>query len=331
MKTLLKKLIFSSLAFSLILAACHKKEDNPIKYKSGFFPDTVLNLGMINSQYDDYNLDSYQLMGSGPVIFSSNRSSSGGQFDLVQGNIAFTFDQTDGTFELDAAVSNDAFLNSLIDKAKTNGNDFGPYRFFSSDDGYEYMVLSSVNTNGNLDLKYLRNRPQYNQSVPGVEGPFPVNILNSAADDAYFSLDGNQDTAYFCSSLGGNFNIYLKPKGINMDPATWFNQGATPAVLVDSINSIGNDKCPQVMNKIMVFASDRPGGIGGYDLYYSVLRKGKWGSPVNFGPAINTPDNEYRPVIGWHEDFTNFLLLFSSDRPGGQGGYDLYYTGVEIE
>jgi len=37
------------------------------------------------------------------------------------------------------------------------------------------------------------------------------------------------------------------------------------------------------MDSLMVFASDRAGGFGGFDLYYSRLQNGKWSAPVNFG------------------------------------------------
>ena len=74
----------------------------------------------------------------------------------------------------------------------------------------------------------------------------------------------------------------------------------------------------------MVFTSNRPGGLGGYDLYYSVFRNGKWSSPVNLGPRINTASDEYRPIIGYDPDFTNQFMMFSSNRPGGKGGFDLY-------
>ena len=80
----------------------------------------------------------------------------------------------------------------------------------------------------------------------------------------------------------------------------------------------------------MVFTSNRSGGLGGYDLYYSILKGGKWSSPVNFGPRINTASDEFRPVLGYDPDFTNKFLMFSSNRPGGKGGFDLYFTGVDI-
>jgi hypothetical protein len=321
--------VFSMLFVLLCLTDCKKTED-PIKYPKGTFPDTVINISDINSAYDDYNTDIYQLEGNSPIIFSSNRKSSGGQFDLEQAIVSFIFDQTTGVFGFGSAMTNDAFLTKLISTAVTPGNDFGPYRLFSSTDGYEYMLLSSVTAQGKLDLFYLRNRPVYGSSVPAVEGPLPVNLFNTTSDDAYFCFDSNMDTAYFISDRAGNFDIYQHPRPAEMEISKWLSLPFTASTKTDSLNTSGDDKCPMVFKNIMVFTSNRPGGLGGYDLYYSVLRKGKWSSPVNFGPGINSSSDEYRPVIGYHPDFTNNFLMFSSNRPGGKGGFDLYFTGVEL-
>jgi hypothetical protein len=34
--------------------------------------------------------------------------------------------------------------------------------------------------------------------------------------------------------------------------------------------------------------------------------------------------------MGGEEEFTNIFLMFSSNRPGGQGGFDLYFTGIVL-
>jgi hypothetical protein len=325
-------LIISMLLISIFFFGCKKKYVNPILFEKGTFPDTVLNMADLNSQYDDYNTDIHQLMGGTSIVFSSNRSSSGGQFDIVQGGLSFMFDQTDGFFQIVSAMSNDGFLTNLLQKANTSGNDFGPYRFFSATDGYDYMVVSSVNSiTGKLDLYYLRNRPQYGLNYPDIEGPTPVSLLNTASDDAYFCFDQEQDSAYFTSNRGGNFDIYLQGRAVATPVATWFNQGFATSSKVDSLNSTADDKCPLVFRKIMVFASNRPGGLGGYDLYYSLFKKGKWSSPVNFGPGINTSYDEFRPILGAHDDFTNYFMMFSSNRPEGKGGFDLYFSGVSFK
>ena len=67
------------------------------------------------------------------------------------------------------------------------------------------------------------------------------------------------------------------------------------------------------------FASNRPGGYGGFDLYFSDRRDGRWSPAINLGPEINTEGNEAFPYI--HDDRQ---LFFASDGHGGAGGFDLF-------
>ena len=317
------------IVISTLFTNC-KKSENPVKYPKGTFPDSVINISDINSPYDDYNLALYQISETLPVIFSSDRNSSGGQFDLEQASISILFDQTTGVFGFGSKMTTDAFLDKLISKAKTPGNDFGPYRLFSTVDGFEYLLLASVNSSGNLDLFYLKNTPASGTILPEVSGPFPIKLMNTSSDDAYICFNSRQDTAYYSSNKDGDFNIFYINKPLDKDLSSWFNMDYALPAKVDSINSSSEDKCPFILKNIMVFASNRPGGLGGYDLYYSVYKNGKWSSAVNLGPRINTSSDEYRPVIGSHPDFTNYFLMFSSNRPGGKGGFDLYFTGIDF-
>jgi hypothetical protein len=315
--------------FSFLVISSCKKPDKSVKYTEGTFPDTTFSLTDINSQYDDYNMDIKQLRGGMSIVFSSNRESRGSGFDIEQGVISFYFDQYTGEFGIGSEMTYDAFLEKLLNQANTDGDDLGPYRFFSSADGFDYLLLSSSN-DGNLDIFFLKNNPPSGQSLPAITGPLAATRLNSVSDDAYPCFDTSKDTLYFCSNREGDFDIYLGKLLPDTEPAAWLSGSFAAAARVDSVNSTGNDKCPFIHRKIMVFASDRPGGIGGFDLYYSLFRNGKWGSAVNLGPAINTEYNEYRPVISSFNDFTNRFMIFSSDRPSGKGGYDIYASGVTI-
>jgi hypothetical protein len=227
-------------------------------------------------------------------------------------------------------MTSDVFLDKLIGKASTSGNDFGPYRLFSTVDGFEYLLIASANTTGNLDLYYLKNQPVSGSIVPEITGPLPIKLMNTGSDDAYICFNFSQDTAFFSSSKDGNFDFFYVVKPAEKDLASWFNLDYATPFRADSLNSAGEDKCPFILKKIMVFASNRAGGLGGYDLYFSVMKNGKWSSPVNMGPGINTSSDEYRPVLGYHPDFTNNYLIFSSNRQGGKGGFDLYFTGVDF-
>jgi hypothetical protein len=71
----------------------------------------------------------------------------------------------------------------------------------------------------------------------------------------------------------------------------------------------------------LYFSSDKPGGVGGMDLYYCELINNEWGSPVNPGPVINTKKNESFPFVNHYGK-----LYFSSDGHKGFGGKDLFYS-----
>lgn len=303
------------------------ESDDPIKFPEGTFPDSVYVLTGLNSSYDDYNSDINFLGSRLPIIFSTNRGSSGGQFDLISGSLEYFFDQGTGYFEVSGDMQTTSFYTALANEANTGLNEFGPYSIFSSTDGYEYFMYSSVSTEGQLDLYYIKYLPPYGSSIPDFIGPNPSRLLNSDFNDAYISFDVDEDSAYFCSDRGGNYDIYLQKRSGSLTLENWLNLPFSASVPADSVNSSFNDKFPFVYKDIMVFASDRDGGVGGYDLYYSLFRNGKWSSPVNFGPGINTSSDEARPLVGSSPDFTNNMLVFSSNRPGGAGGFDLYFSG----
>ena len=163
-----------------------------------------------------------------------------------------------------------------------------------------------------------------------VQEPAEITALNSSANDAYICFDGDFTTVYFTSDANGDFDIMEAAIEDGMGFNSWLEGDLASISVTDSVNSDFNDKCPFIRNNIMFFASDRPGGMGGFDLYYSVYSDGKWSSPYNMGPEINTEYNEYRPVIGSCPGYSNNFLLFSSDRPSGLGGYDLYFRGIDI-
>ena len=73
--------------------------------------------------------------------------------------------------------------------------------------------------------------------------------------------------------------------------------------------------------KFMIFSSNRPGGMGGMDLWVSKNEGGTWMTPVNMGEEINTAGNELFPFYGQDE-----LLYFSSNGHKGVGGLDIFYA-----
>jgi tetratricopeptide (TPR) repeat protein/cell division septation protein DedD len=68
----------------------------------------------------------------------------------------------------------------------------------------------------------------------------------------------------------------------------------------------------------LYFASNRPDGFGGFDLYVSYRMGNTWSTPENLGPKVNSPGNEISPF------FDGTAMFFSSDWHQGMGGYDIF-------
>lgn len=76
---------------------------------------------------------------------------------------------------------------------------------------------------------------------------------------------------------------------------------------------------------LMVVASNREGGYGGLDLWYSRrLASGQWDTLRNLGPAVNTPCDELSPFIA-----ADGTLLFASNGHESVGGYDLFAAPLQ--
>ena len=138
----------------------------------------------------------------------------------------------------------------------------------------------------------------------------------------------NQGTASV--SADGNYLYFTQWKKENgrtvaaIYYATKKESGWSKPVALNLINTEGY--CSQqpfcsADGKYLFFASDRPGGMGNFDIWYAVLNAdGTTGEPVNAGVVINTKNNELAP---FYHDASN-TLVFSSDRAPGMGGYDLF-------
>ncbi|HAS46166.1 MAG TPA: hypothetical protein DCS93_37140 [Microscillaceae bacterium] len=78
----------------------------------------------------------------------------------------------------------------------------------------------------------------------------------------------------------------------------------------------------------LYFTSDRPGGLGGLDIYMAKKdKKGRWSKPVNLGPKVNTPYDEEAPFV--HPDGTT--LYFSSVGHNSIGGFDIFKVTITGE
>lgn len=131
------------------------------------------------------------------------------------------------------------------------------------------------------------------------------------------------------------------PNGKTMYLTSWTAKGTRKICSVDISRGTGEDwGAPKELNsevniegynsmqpfvtkdgKYLVFSSDRPGGLGKYDLWYCVIRvDGTLGHAVNLGPTINTREDDVAPYY----NVKTRKLLYSSAGKIGMGGLDFY-------
>ena len=108
-----------------------------------------------------------------------------------------------------------------------------------------------------------------------------------------------------------------------------YSDWSAPINLGPTVNSTSMDRAPAISKDglSLYFASTRPGGVGGEDIYVCQreTRDGEWGPPVNLGPIINTTANELVPAFSRD----GHLMFFASNRPGGFGGVDIWVSRRE--
>jgi len=100
----------------------------------------------------------------------------------------------------------------------------------------------------------------------------------------------------------------------------------TPTNLGPGINTTYGEEGPSISadGLSIYFQSSRPGGQGSWDIWVSTrqTKDAEWGPPENLGPTVNTPSLEGSPFIS----ADGLSLYFTSNHPGGQGGWDIYVT-----
>ena len=153
--------------------------------------------------------------------------------------------------------------------------------------------------------------------------------LTTKLNDGPVSFNRNEDTIYYSRNIYDN----LKEKEVS---------GSRNKLGIFSANLNGADwisirefrlnnewfnittPCLSPDGRRLYFASDKPGGYGGSDLYYCQLERGYWNDPVNLGMVINTPGNESYPFINLSGE-----LFFASDGHPGLGGKDIFFSGFD--
>ena len=242
------------------------------------------------------------------LYFTSNRAGGLGLTDI------WVSQRDCGTCPWQAPVNVGAPVNSASQDAGPRLSIDGHLLFFQSDrpggQGLPDLYVSRRN-NPNDDFSWGDPR-NLGTDVNTATAEQAADYLQSAEDGA-----GN---LYFNRGVANATDLYYVA-------VTRDGEARGPAVLVTELsdpNFLDQHASVRKDGREVFLASLRLGGFGGYDLWTSTRDNvhAPWTAPVNPGSSLNTAANEMQPSLT--DD--GRTLLFTSDRPGGLGGNDLWIS-----
>jgi outer membrane protein OmpA-like peptidoglycan-associated protein len=257
-------------------------QDNKIVFTTDRNIDQV-NIGENNwKKGKHYNIFSYELIGDSILTAELKKP------------LLFSekFSSNSHTGPICFSESKDTVFFSRVEKAKLKGKT-GKFHFKPQ----LYMCLRSKNGYGKLQ-KLAFNQNGYSFTHP--------------------SFDSKSKTLYFTSDLPGGKgegDIYRS----KMD-----SSGAFTIVenLGDQINSASNEMFPFYYNGDLFYSSNKEGGIGGLDMYWSYEKNEQWNKSLNLGESINTSNDDFG--INIYADYTRGFISSNIE-----GNDDIFYFEME--
>lgn len=200
-----------------------------------------------------------------------------------------------------------------------------------------YTEYNSVVSADETILAFTRLKPNEDKKSSGSELIEEIHISHKSAKDknwdapkpltletkfnvgtAGLTPDG-QTMIIFIGGVNNTGNLYTLQK----NSESW----STPVTMGDHINSNYMETTASITpdGKTIYFASNRPGGHGGLDIYMIQKEGNGWSYAKNLGPKINTASDEDAPFI--HPD--QKTLFFTSDGHNTMGGNDIFKTVLQ--
>lgn len=145
--------------------------------------------------------------------------------------------------------------------------------------------------------------------------------INISTYQRHASVTADGNTMYFSSEVLDkktgrlHHDIFVSQRAPN---GSWLPATA----LGQTINTLYDEDSPEISpdGRAMFFASQKPGGLGGYDIYYTALKDSTWTAPINLCAPINSPAHDIYFKLSKFGPYA----YFSSNRLGGFGNMDLY-------
>lgn len=269
----------------------------------------VSNMGnMINSAQDDYS--SIVVKGKKLIYFTTRRQTD--EKEKVQ--------NSDMKFNENIFISTDSGTEwSEAGPAGENiATELNEGVLYVDEDNTFMLVYAGWSGNGDIMISYFENG-QWTSPESYMD------ITSSASRETSITMTPDGKQIFFTSdrrkgNIGGRDIYYI----IHIKKKKW----SDPINLGPLVNSEGNEEAvwTSVTGDTIWFSSNGHPGYGGYDIYMSVRDEtGAFSKAVNLGLPVNSQWND---VFYRQSRQDRRVSWFSSNRPGGSGGLDIYKVSI---
>ncbi|MES2799444.1 MAG: hypothetical protein V4638_05475 [Bacteroidota bacterium] len=206
--------------------------------------------------------------------------------------------------EFTSNLSLDGKMLFLTARRPWENGESDPYRDrrfnFPTEDGYY-----AINKNGSFSnpIRMKNSNPKFNES--------------------HLTVDASEREMFFYSDSTGSGDIYFGKVARDISNPT----------IEDGVTSLNTEFwethaiATQDQNTVY-FVSDRPGGLGGRDIYrVDKDVNGVWSAPINLGAPINSIYDEDAPFLS----YDGKIMYFSNNGDKSIGGFDIFYSRLESE
>lgn len=271
--------------------------------------ENIVNMGAsINTPFDDF-APSFTADGK-TMVFNSKRSGEAYQNIYLCRNEDGKWSEPRGINEINSPYNDETpFITPD-----------GAFIFFASDrDGSLEMPADAA---GKIRVSY----DLYVSQNIGGRWQRPIRLpgtVNTVHHERSPSLSRDLSTLYYTTWPFGTIDrAYIMSAEYRDETGDGSFVNARPMPSPINIGEQDISLTPAPDGKGFFFSSRRPGGYGGWDLYFAPFENGRFGSPVNLGPGINSNSNDV------HLSIIGPSLFFCSNRQGGMGLYDIYTSTI---
>lgn len=315
-----------------------KLDEKPFKPAIQPFMAAIKNCPQIHSEpyyyigfayYEEYQNDSAQKYLEKFIAFKDEDDSKFGKdYNFEMGNAK----EMVKAIKKEKGLKKDVPFNPVVVKGVSTERD-EYLTYVSPDDKKCFFVRKLPIKNPNVvytidrekEVFMIADRTTSGEFNSGEPMPYPFNETEDNQGGCTISIDNKHLYFAMMKNEGGlqpNVDLYISDdNGDNWTDIRKLSPNVNHPKYWDSQPTIASD------GLTLYFASDRPGGYGGIDLYVTKKdpKTGIWSAPQNLGPSINTKGDEKTPFI--HSD--SHTIYFSSTGHFGFGGYDIFYSRMD--